>query len=228
MQKIVLSLLLIVIMLTACAQSSSKPQAASGEPEPSPVEEVSARVSNESMGSDTPGTNIEQLKAIKEKLSDHLNQFERRHPVKFIGIGVGSDHILIMLRKSGDFEQPLTEEEVQKLKQSMYDDIGVEFPVKMEIADCCSREADISGKITEIEGERILVIDDHKKNGNSNDPVAVWFTLTEDGKIVRSGEKETVAFDKLKVGMQVKAWFTGIMLDSYPGQTTALKAEIQQ
>ncbi|WP_425453959.1 DUF3221 domain-containing protein [Paenibacillus flagellatus] len=47
-----------------------------------------------------------------------------------------------------------------------------------------------------------------------------------DGKIVESGGKEPLAFDKLAAGQQVKAWSTGMMLQSYPGQASVMKIEI--
>ncbi|QYR21942.1 hypothetical protein KZ483_02580 [Paenibacillus sp. sptzw28] len=103
-----------------------------------------------------------------------------------------------MLRKSGDFEQPLTEEEILSFKQSMFDYVGKEFPMNLEISNCCALNANITGKITKIEGDRILVIDDHKKNGNTDNPYAVWLTLTEDGKILHPGKLMGRDRDKLQ------------------------------
>jgi hypothetical protein len=50
----------------------------------------------------------------------------------------------------------------------------------------------------------------------------------KDGKIYIHGKPEAQSFDIFKVGQEVRAWTTGVTLDSYPGQVGALKIEIME
>lgn len=226
MAKLIYSFVALVFLL-ACGQPHSEvrqqqqPSASDG------ITSTSHADNGENPSSENATLQADELNDINKKLSAGMEELERKHPVKFIGVGSGGDHILVMIRRAGDFDKPLTEAEINAFKQSMYAIAGKEFPLKLDVGACCDRDAGISGKITKIEDGRILVLDDHKKNGDTEDPYAAWIKLTDDGKIVRSGGGEAVSFETLAVGMKVKAWFTGIMLQSYPGQTSALKIEIQ-
>lgn len=172
----------------------------------------------------------EELLRIKEELSANRRSIQVSQSILLSGVGIGRDQIHVMARSYGDFERTLTEADAERLKQALYELIGKPFPVKLELGNCCSESGSTKGKITQVEGNRVLVIDDERKNGNTEDPVATWISMTDDGKVVerRKGKDagKDVPFGQLKVSMTVEAWFTGIMLHSYPGQATALKIEV--
>ncbi len=76
--------------------------------------------------------------------------------------------------------------------------MGCNTPVKGEV--------DFSGKITEVEDNRILVRDEEKG--------LIWITLPENND--RSYE----------TGQSVNVWTNGKINESYPMQTTAIHVEI--
>ncbi|RAV16105.1 DUF3221 domain-containing protein [Paenibacillus contaminans] len=227
MAKLIYSIM-VLVFLAACGQPQSQAQQQPAQPSAADgIAMASHSDSSENPSTGNAALQADELNDINKKLSAGMEELERKHPVKFLGVGSGGDHILVMIRRAGDFEKPLTEAEIGAFKQSLYAIADKEFPLKLDVGACCDREAGIAGKIKKIEDGRVLVLDDHKKNGNTDDPYAAWIKLTDDGKIVRSDGSGDVPFEALAEGIKVKAWFTGIMLESYPGQTSALKIELQ-
>ncbi|MEF3306623.1 DUF3221 domain-containing protein [Paenibacillus sp. GYB003] len=89
------------------------------------------------------------------------------------------------------------------------------------------RKGGCAGNRKSVDGNRVLVVNENKKNGNTDDPEATWITLTDDGTIVCAGNKpERLAFDTLKVGQRVEAWSTGLRLLSYPSQCSVVKIAV--
>jgi hypothetical protein len=165
------------------------------------------------------------LDKINSRIGGLVDDLQLKYSIAVMGYGTGQDHIMMMIRKFGDFEQPIPLDEQQAIRNSLYKDIGKEFPIKLEISDF-AQEGYSSGKIEKIDKDRILIVNRLEKNGNSDDPVATFVGLTKDGRIYIHGNTEPQTFDKFEIGQEVRAWTSGLMLDSYPGQTTALKIEI--
>ena len=171
----------------------------------------------------------EELNGIKQTISEHFKEIEEQHSIKILMVGVGQDHIIIEIRRSGDVEQTLSEAEIEAFKRTVFGLVGIEFPIKLSVQACCTNEAGITGKIRAFDKEqkRILIVNEQKKNGNSDDPEATWVTLTGDGILVISGSNVFSGFDKSIIGREAKAWSTGVMLQSYPGQTSAVKVVVE-
>jgi hypothetical protein len=167
------------------------------------------------------------LNSIQSQIGTLLDVFQQKNSIEVMIWGTGQDHIDMSIRKFGDFEQPITQDEQLAFRQSLYKEIGKEFPLKLEISEFAP-DSYMPGKIEEIEKDRVLIVNRLKKNGDTEDPEATYVGLTKDGKIYIHGNSVPQPFEKLAVGQEVRAWFTGMMFTSYPGQTSALKIEIMQ
>lgn len=165
--------------------------------------------------------------SIKEKIRELRGELREKHKIIITVLGIGKDHIMMQIRSIEDFEQPIPMVEVQSIRKSLYDYVGKEFPLELSVQECC-KEPTLTGKIKVIEKERVLIVNEDKKNGNTDDPEATWVSLEDKGKITFEGSKEMLTFNKLVAGMQVNVWSTGLMMLSYPGQTSALKMEVME
>lgn len=168
-----------------------------------------------------------QLREIQDKIVAFGEELQQKHKFQILISAVEKDGISLMIRRVGDVEQPISEEEMEQVRQLLFAHVGGAFPLTISTYDCCEGPY-IEGEITNIDHEnhRILIVNEQEKNGNTDDPVANWAQLTQDGKVRSSSQVEDLTFDDLKVGQQVKAWSTGLFLQSYPGQTSVVKIEI--
>ncbi|GAA3405837.1 DUF3221 domain-containing protein [Paenibacillus hodogayensis] len=167
------------------------------------------------------------LAEINGKLLRHVEDLKEKHSVQVLAFGTGKDHMMMTVRRYGDVDKPIAVQELKEVRQSLYEYAGGPFPIELSVRACCESTADVAGTIRKVESDRVLVVDASRTNGNTKDPVAVWITLSEDGKVVRGGDRpETVSFESLTVGMRVQAWSTGLTLQSYPGQSSVVKIEI--
>jgi hypothetical protein len=167
----------------------------------------------------------DDLDEINNQMPRVWEELQQKYAIIVMGSGIGQDHIMMQIRKYGDFEKPISSNELKLIRKTIFDVVGKEFPLELDTMEF-SQEGYMSGKIEIIEQDRALIVNKLKKNGNSQDPEATWVSLSNDGKIYMEGKPEVLSFDKLAVGQQVHAWTSGLMLDSYPGQTSALKIEI--
>jgi hypothetical protein len=172
-----------------------------------------------------PPYSKDDLDGINKQMPRVWEELQQKYAISVMSSGTGQDHIMMQIRKYGDFEKPISSNELKLIRKTIFDVVGKEFPLKLETMEF-SQESYISGKIEKIEQDRVLIVNKLKKNGNTQDPEATWVSLSKDGKIYMEGKPEVQTFDKLAVGQQVHAWTFGVMLDSYPGQTSALKIEI--
>ncbi|WP_029214673.1 DUF3221 domain-containing protein [Kallotenue papyrolyticum] len=82
-----------------------------------------------------------------------------------------------------------------------------------------NRDAEISGQITQIDGERVLVEEQPgAQSGNK-----IWFTLNDATRILgRAGaDLHDLTRSDLAVGQPVAAWAAGPLAESYPAQGSA-------
>jgi hypothetical protein len=174
---------------------------------------------------DIPAKPAEGLEAIQDKLTAAWSEIQSRQSIAMQHIYTSENAIEMEIRSFGEIERKLTEADVDVFKQSLFDLVGEEFPVNIAVRECCAGTAEITGKITEVNEKenRILIVSEHEKNGNTDNPEAFWVQLTEDGKVVVDGEEATAIFDPLLIGKDAQAWTTGLVLESYPGQVSAIK-----
>lgn len=88
----------------------------------------------------------------------------------------------------------------------------------------CDANPLIAGTIAE-KTQRILVVDmppDQLPFSIDSGREAYWFWVDEDTEIV-DANGHPFSFAGLEVGMAVKVWNVGVILESYPAQTTAKK-----
>lgn len=83
----------------------------------------------------------------------------------------------------------------------------------------------VRGMITDFEEERGQVLVDNKEDGGV-DPGPVWISLSKDAELIIEGEIVTVSLDETLVGRRAEVWIGGIIDQSYPPQTQAVKMVI--
>ncbi|WP_256761654.1 hypothetical protein [Cohnella sp. WQ 127256] len=217
MKKLLL-VMLIILAITGCNQEGSSGNA-TDSPSPTPVPVASVKPE------DPPSPPAEGLEAINEKLSEHMQELGRQQSIAVQSLYSTDEAVKMEVRSFGDVEQILSETDIEAFKQSLFELVGEPFPIDISIRKCCDGKAGVIGKITEVNTERnrILVVNELEKNGNTDDPVAYWVSLTDDGKVFVEGEETTDIFDSALVGKDAQVWTTGMIDQSYPGQVAALK-----
>jgi len=170
----------------------------------------------------------EALYEIKESIMRHAAELEERYRIKVVTAGIGQGHILLAVRRSGEVEEKLAEEEMERLKAALFAWAGRPFPIRITVQSCCTREPGITGRITAFDKEqgRVLVVNvQHKTDGGS--PDAAWVQLASDGILITGGRQQTGGLDVSLVGHEVEVWTTGMVLQSYPVQVSALKLVVE-
>ncbi|WP_373231562.1 DUF3221 domain-containing protein [Cohnella sp.] len=77
-----------------------------------------------------------------------------------------------------------------------------------------SAEPDIKGTITSMEGNRLLIVDKETAIPGNTTPTPIWVKFNKE------------QLEGVKIGYLVKAWSTGVMLESYPMQTEGIRLEV--
>ncbi|WP_239617769.1 hypothetical protein [Cohnella mopanensis] len=219
MVKVIL-LLLAIWTLTGC-NSDDNARSASNMPSTVPVES--------GYPVDVQTKTAEGLQEIQQKIIDGWREVGDLHSIAILYSGISENEIKLEIRSFGDVERELSERDIDAFKVSLFGLAGEPFPVDISVRACCSAKASVTGKITEVDtqGNRILIVNEHEKNGNSDDPLAFWVSLTEDGKAFEEGQEATDIFDSGLVGKRAQAWTTGLVNQSYPGQVAALKVVVE-
>jgi len=170
------------------------------------------------------------LEAILQKIIDNREQIERQHSIRFNMGNVENDQMWIEIRNHGNIEKAISEPELAEIKKTLFEIANIEFPLSLTIRECCTREADITGTITEVDQEknRLLVIDEREIFEYTGEPMATWIQLTDDGKVYPSGKESPIPLNQTLVGKEAKAWTVGIYLTSNPGQTSAVKVVVEE
>ena len=86
-------------------------------------------------------------------------------------------------------------------------------------------DAHHTGKIIKKDrgNDRILV---EELISNSDQPLStLWITINDETEVLDT-EGNVISFGKLKRGQLIEAWNNGMILESLPGQTTAIKINL--
>ncbi|WP_413406754.1 hypothetical protein [Paenibacillus amylolyticus] len=83
----------------------------------------------------------------------------------------------------------------------------------------------VRGIITDFEEERGQVLIENKEDG-SVDSGPIWVSLSKDAELIVGGETVTVSLDGTLVGRNAEVWINGVIAQSYPPQTKAVKMVI--
>ncbi len=218
---IIVGMLIQCWLLTSCAAKEMEITATSVSPTPV------ASVAPSDIVKSTPSST---LHTYKNMISDNRAAIEKTHSILIQMLGVGKDHILMQVRSRIDVEHVITEADLAEIKKSIYALAGTEFPVQLSVWACCTGPAHVTGKITSFSDDpykQILIVNEEKKNGNTNDPEATYIELTSDGILILDGKRVTTGFNKSLVGREVKVWTTGIVNQSYPAQAAGLKVVVE-
>ncbi|QGQ94174.1 hypothetical protein EHS13_04255 [Paenibacillus psychroresistens] len=166
-----------------------------------------------------------------EKYVDRLPSLEavfKSHNVRFqSSYSDEKEGVLEIRRIGGDHSTDLSDEEKAQFKQSIYEAIGSEFPLRISVY-MIGEQPGMTGKITAIdkEGRFLVISSDRYLDKEEKMPDGAWYGMTDDALITFNG-KELQAKD-VKIGSSVKVWGEGMMLTSYPGQTSGLRLEITE
>ncbi|WP_158289441.1 hypothetical protein [Paenibacillus flagellatus] len=169
----------IVLLAAACGNKPVPPVASSGAALPGGATKVESAPA--SLADDITGADKTDLRAIQEKLTGFRETLKNEYAVEMLAVGTGSDHLLMTIRRYGDVDEPIGEDELARIRKALFDYAGSEFPLKLAAQPCC-KQADITGEIKKIDNGRVLIVDETKKNGNTDDPVATWVTLSPTAK----------------------------------------------
>ena len=163
------------------------------------------------------------LQAFAEKLMS-LKVYEDRGLVH-ISSGAGAESVFLQVRKKHDFDQPVTEQESEDIKEAIYKEVGFRVPLDLQVY-VIGETPHITGKVTAMDGAgRLLIVEDKAVAGQDEGmPRAMWFKMAEDAVILKDGKQ--IAAEKLKIGAEVKGWHSGLVMESYPEQTEGLKIEV--
>ncbi|WP_027084461.1 DUF3221 domain-containing protein [Cohnella panacarvi] len=156
-------------------------------------------------------------KNINQPERDRLSQELSLHREIFAERGVQlkssystNERIVIEVRKSKAPWEALSTEETERLKQDLYEIAGYTFDLRID-SFVMPKQADITGTITALDGNRVLVVGEAKAGSNSS---ATWVRFP-------SGLAE-----ELRIGYQINAWSDGMFEESYPVQTSGLQLQV--
>jgi hypothetical protein len=216
------------VMLTACGINELGEAGAVRRQLPDQVS-IAPAVSHVPAVVPVPAPETGSLEWVNNRIVEGWKELEKQHPVRIKGFGIAEGHIMMMVRSAGDVEHKLTEEELAVFKKSLFELSGGEFPLELSVELCCSPEGGMSGRIKQYseQDNRILLVSETKKNGNTDDPEAAWISLEEDGILLVDGDKVSSGLSKALVGRAATVWTNGLMLTSYPGQTSAPKIVVE-
>ncbi|MEK4663684.1 DUF3221 domain-containing protein [Priestia sp. FSL H7-0729] len=83
----------------------------------------------------------------------------------------------------------------------------------------------VRGMITDFEEERGQVLIENKEDGGVESG-PIWISLSKNAELIIEGEIVTVSLDEILVGRSAEVWIDGIIAQSYPPQTQAVKMVI--
>lgn len=83
----------------------------------------------------------------------------------------------------------------------------------------------VRGMITDFEEERGQVLIENKEDGGVKSG-PIFISLNTDAELIIAGETVTVSLDETLVGRSADVWIGGIIAQSYPPQTQAVKMVI--
>jgi hypothetical protein len=180
----------------------------------------------------TPTNTPEKMRSLTKKdlekyvnnLSSLQTMFESHH-VKFLSSYSNENEGFLEIRRIGDHSNSLSDEEKAGLKQSIFEAVGAEFPLEISVYTI-EEQTGMTGKITTIDekGRFLIISSDKYLDQEKKMPDAAWYAMANDSDI--TFEEKPIQAKDVKIGSTVKVWGEGLMLSSYPGQTSGLRLNI--
>lgn len=139
--------------------------------------------------------------------------------------GARENAVHLQVRKKADFDKPMTEAEIEEIKEAIFKEIGSRVPLELEVFTL-GEVPHIIGKLTAVDQNgSLLIVEDQEASGQDDGYLqAIWFGISQDTVILKDGERINVG--DLKVGYEVKGWHSAIVMESYPEQAEGLKIEV--
>lgn len=149
-----------------------------------------------------------------------------KHNVQKMSGWSDADTVYLEVRQRHNHREKLSDDELEQLKQDIYSMAGATF--KLDIQQFILQEQpNMRGHIEDIDeaGKRLLIVDtSHMIDTAKTMPDAAWYSIEEnDTRLVQSGSDVPLVLADMKIGQTVDVWGNGLMLTSYPGQTSALE-----
>jgi hypothetical protein len=154
-----------------------------------------------------------------------LNSVFESHQVKFLSSYSDEDEGFLEIRRIGDHTSALSDEEIAAIKQDVYKAVGAEFPLNIRV-NTIAEQSGMAGKISAIDkqGRFLVVSSDKFLDTEKKMPDAAWYGMADDADITFEGKP--IPKKDVPIGSSVKVWSEGVMLSSYPGQTSGLRLEL--
>jgi len=225
MKKI--AILLLASLLSGCGARAASDSVPAASPSATPSVSPSPVPSASPLPSGVLSTSPEGLQAIQDRLTERWEELQERHSLAMQFIYSTDEAVVMEVRPYDDYERKPSDEEIEAFKSSLFELAGEEFPVEITVRPCCESEPQVTGKIKAVENNRVLIVHETKKNGNTDDPEAYWVSLTPDGKWLDGDAEQSNELDESLVGREAKAWTTGMVQQSYPSQTSAIKIVVE-
>lgn len=170
-----------------------------------------------------PDPDKPDIEKIIGSVLKHKQAVEEANAIQIIFFEYTDEQFWVEIRSYGDIERTISSADVQAIQDAIFQAAGKTFPLEVAVKECCTRDADITGTVKEVDVEkkRILI-------ANADKQIASWVTLAEDGKwTLKDGDTSALPFDDSLIGKQASAWTYGIMQLTDPAQVMAVKIKIE-
>ncbi len=221
----ILIVLILAVLISGCgARAAPDPGSEAAMSVPSSPVAVPS-----SMPSDVPSPPPERIQNIQNRIVEAWPEIRDRHSVELRFALTENDVVYLDIRSFGDFERTLTQEDREAIRDSLFELIGEEFEVEIAGGGCCDGPPAVTGIVKQFDAAsgRVLIVNEDKMIGDSDMPDAYWISLASDGKVIAGDEEPVGVLDESLVGKQAQVWTTGMVNQSYPAQTGAIKIVVE-
>lgn len=153
----------------------------------------------------------EGLQAITEKMMA-LNEVYAQFGVQPRSIYTENGKVYLEVYNAQKPWQSPSAADITRLEQAIYDALGTQFPLQIQ-SFALPDQADVTGKITALDGNRMLIVDD-KGSDAKESKAAMWVKFPSN------------VIGGVKIGYRVNVWSNGMTEDSYPGQTSGVQLQV--
>ncbi|MDG0791759.1 copper amine oxidase N-terminal domain-containing protein [Cohnella ginsengisoli] len=158
----------------------------------------------------------EEEESPDERLAQWMEDVFEHHDAFMDGLGVMplsgdvvNGRMAIQIRSYGDVERKLGDAELSAVRAAIYRIAGEEFPLELEVVECCTRDPDIQGVVKKVDAARKFIqVSGAYRGIESEYPINI--SLFKDAKLLVDGVEAKPDFTEEMVGKSVRAWLAGI------------------
>ncbi len=162
------------------------------------------------------------IERITKSVVEHKQAIEQTNAIEIILFEYTDERFWVEIRSYGDIERMVSSADVQKIRETIFQAAGTTFPLKVAVKECCTRNADITGTVKEVDADknRMLI--------SNEDKSSIWITLAEDGKwFTKEQDNSALPFNDSLIGKRASAWTYGITQLTDPAHSVAVKIRIE-